>query len=62
MQDSLTVEAMKTELADKKAMLADIEAGKVSLGIVFDNRVANLQQRVAELETQIRTVPKPQSP
>jgi hypothetical protein len=54
MQECPELEALKAELADKKAMLAIIECGDVSLGGSFEDRDAGLRRRIAELELQLK--------
>jgi hypothetical protein len=54
MRDPPDIEALKAELADKKAMLADIESGKISLGSPFENRQIDIRRRIAQIESQIR--------
>ncbi len=53
MQDPPDIEALKADLADKKAILADIESGKHSLGGSFENREIGIRRRIAEIESQI---------
>jgi len=55
MQDSPEIEDVKAELDDKRALLADITSGKLTLGGAFEqqDRVAALQQSIAELRVTI---------
>jgi hypothetical protein len=53
MRDQPDIEALEAELDDKKAMLADIDAGKVTLP---PEQVASFRTRVAALEAQIRQI------
>ncbi len=53
MQDQADIEALRAELNDKKAMLADLDAGKIRLS---PERVANFRTRVAALEAHIRRI------
>jgi len=54
MHDQHDLEALEAELADKKAMLADLESGRISLGGPFENRETGVRLRIEELERQIR--------
>ena len=54
MQNQLDLEALKAELADKKALLADIESGKITLGSLFENREVGIRRRISAIELQIR--------
>jgi hypothetical protein len=53
MEDQPDIEALEAELDDKKAMLADLDAGKVTLS---PEQAANFRKRVAALEAQIRQI------
>ena len=53
-QNQVDIESLRSELADKKAMLADLEAGKISLGAPFEDREAGIRRRIAVLESEIR--------
>ena len=53
MQNQSDVEALKAECADKKALLADIDVGKVTLP---PEQVASLRMRVAALEARIKQI------
>ncbi len=50
MQDQADIEALEAELDDKKAMLDDLDAGKVTLP---PEQVASFRMRVAALEAHI---------
>lgn len=51
MEDHADIEAMKAELADKKAHLAALDSGSVTLP---PERIAAFRERVARLESEIR--------
>lgn len=55
MQNRLNIEALKAELADKEAMLADIRSGKIPFGLGHpsEGREAAIQRRIIELKSQI---------
>ncbi len=53
MRDHTDIEALEAELDDKKAMLAALDASKVTLP---PEQVASFQIRVAALEAQIRQI------
>lgn len=53
MQDKADLEALEAELADKEAMLADLEFGIVSLGGAFEDRVSGVRRRIVELKERI---------
>jgi hypothetical protein len=53
MQNELDIEALKVELADKRAMLADLESGKNWLPNPWEGREAGLRRRIADLESTV---------
>jgi hypothetical protein len=53
-ENQVDIKSLKSELADKKAMLADLEAGKISLGSPFEDREAGIRRRIAVLESLIK--------
>ena len=63
MQDRPDIEALKVELADKKAILADLESGKFpsGLGQPFEDREAALRRKIAEIESLLRGHETPRS-
>jgi hypothetical protein len=53
-------EALRQELADKEAILKDIETRGIPLGNPWENREAVLRRRIAELKTKIeKYAPRP---
>lgn len=54
MSDNGDIEALKTELADKEQLLADLDAGKVSLGVPFDDRRSAIVKRISKLKSEIK--------
>ena len=55
MRDQTYIESLKAELADKKAQLADVDSGQISLGGPFEeNREAGIWRRITEIELQLR--------
>ena len=63
MQNNPNLEALKAELADKEAMLADIRSGKIPFGLGHpsDGREAAIQRRIDELKFQIRAHDAPRT-
>jgi hypothetical protein len=54
MKSKVEIEQLKAVLADKKAMLAAIDAGKFTLGAPHENRESNIRRQIAEIEAQLR--------
>jgi hypothetical protein len=59
MKSKAEIETLRAELADKKAMLMDIQSGKVTLGAPYEDREANIVRRIAEIEAQLRKCDAP---
>ncbi len=53
MQDEPDIKSLEAELNDKKAMLADLDAGKI---VLPSEQLTKLQKRVAALETHIKQI------
>ena len=52
---------LREELADKEALLKEIEAGKITLGNPWEGRADNLQRRIAELKSMFEKKHSPRS-
>jgi len=52
MQNQSDIETLKAELADKEAMLADLESGEIHHGL--ENRQTELRRRIEQIKSAIR--------
>jgi hypothetical protein len=53
MPEPAELQKLKDELEDKEAMLRNIEAGKISLGNLWENRPGDLRRRITKLKSMI---------
>ncbi len=53
LQGTPETEVLRAELAEKKAMLADIRSGNLTLGRPFEDHEVGIQRRITELENLI---------